>query len=122
MIIGYYPYWDTGYVCDCLDALRADGQRKKAAAKLDFDIHMLAATWPQPRFVKVKSMESHEPLRELIREYQGIAYRVFFCVKEEEIWLLHFIEKKQRKTPNSDLKLAYGRMRKVLNSAVRRIR
>ena len=40
MLIGYYPGWDTGLVQDYLNELRDDGQRKKAAAKLDFDLHM----------------------------------------------------------------------------------
>lgn len=120
MIIGYYPGWDTGIVRDYLDGLRDDGQRKKAAAKLDFDLHMLETTWPRPQIVTVKSMKGREPLYELIREYQGIAYRVFFCVEEQEIWLLHAIEKKQRKTPIGDLDLAYDRMRNVLSGKVRR--
>jgi len=119
-MVGYYPGWDAGDVRDYLDGLRDDGQRKKAAAKLDFDIHMLATTWPRPQYVTVKSMRGHEPLHELIREYQGIAYRIFFCVKGAEIWLLHAFEKKRRKTPAADLKLAYDRMRGVLNGTVGR--
>lgn len=47
-IIGYYPGWNTGCVRDYLNGLREDGQRKKAAAKLDFDLHMLETTWPRP--------------------------------------------------------------------------
>jgi phage-related protein len=121
VIIGYYPDWDTGFVRDYLERLWADGNRKKAAAKLDFDMHMLATTWPRPQFVTVKSMKAREPLYEIIREYHGIAYRIFFCVKGGEIWLLHAMEKKRRKTPGSDLNLAYGRMCNVLNGIVRRI-
>lgn len=120
MLIGYYPGWGTGFVRDYLEELRDDGQREKAAAKLDFDLHMLETTWPQLQIVTVKTMKGREPLHELAREYQGIAYRVFFCVKEQEIWLLHAIEKKQRKTPAGDLKLAYDRMRNVLSGKVRR--
>jgi len=119
-MVGYYPGWDAGDVRDYLDGLRDDGQRKKAAAKLDFDIHRIATTWPRPQCVTVKSMRGHEPLHELIREYQGIAYRIFFCVKSGEIWLLHAFEKKRRKTPAADLKLAYDRMRGVLNGNVGR--
>lgn len=122
MIIGYYPGWDTGIVRDYLNKLRDDGQRKKAAAKLDFDLHMLETTWPRPQFVTVKSLKGREPVHELVREYQGIAYRIFFCVKDQEIWLLHPIEKKQRKTPVADLNLAHDRMRNVLTGEVRRIK
>lgn len=120
MVIGYYPGWDAGFVRDGLDALRDDGQRKKAAAKLDFDLQMLAATWPRPQFVTIKMLKSHRPLYELTREYQGIAYRVFFCVQDQDIWLLHLIEKKKRKTPAADLNLAHARMRDVLTGKVRR--
>lgn len=120
MIIGYYPGWDTGFVRDSLDKLKDDGQRKKAAAKLDFDLHILETTWPRPQFVTVKTMKGREPLLELTREYQGIAYRIFFCVNAQEIWLLHSIEKKKRKTPASDLQLAFDRMRNVINGKVRR--
>ena len=120
MIIGYYPNWHTGFVRDELNKLRNDGQRKKAAAKLDFDIQMLGTTWPRPQFVTIKSLKGHEPLHELIREYQGIAYRVFFCVKGQEIWLLHSIEKKKQKTPGGDLKLAFARMQDVFSGKIRR--
>ena len=120
MLIGYYPGWDTGFVRDYLNELRDDGQRKKAAAKLDFDLHMLETTWPRPQFVTVKVMKGHEPLYELTREYQGIAYRVFFCAKGQEIWLLHAMEKKTQKTPATDLDLAYTRMQHVLTGKVRR--
>jgi hypothetical protein len=33
-------------------------------------------------------------LHELIREYQGIAYRIFFCAKDQEIWLLHAMRRR----------------------------
>lgn len=121
MVLGYYPGWNTGFVRDFLDRLRDDGQRKKAAAKLDFDLHVLETTWPRTQFITVKSMKGHEPLHELIREYQGIAYRIFFCAGSREIWLLHAIEKKKRKTPAADLELAYARMRNVLDGRVRRV-
>ena len=120
MILGYYPGWKEGFVRDCLNRLRDDGQRKKAAAKIDFDLHVFETTWPRTQFITVKSMKGHEPLHELSREYQGIAYRIFFCAKDQEIWLFHAIEKKKRKTPAADLDLAYGRMRNVLLGKVRR--
>ena len=70
MVLGCYPGWYTGLVRDYLNRLRDDGQRKKAAAKLDFDLHVLETTWPRTQFVTVKSMKGHEPLHELSREYQ----------------------------------------------------
>ena len=118
--VGYYPGWDTGFVRDYLNELRDDGQRKKAAAKLDFDLQMLETTWPRPQFVTVNAMKGHAPLHEMIREYQGVAYRVFFCVKGREIWLLHSMEKKKQKTPAADLNVASARMKDVLSGKVRR--
>lgn len=120
MMIGYYPGWDRGFVLDYIDELKTDGQRKKAAAKLEFDLQILVTTWPRPQFVAVKPITGRKPLWELIREFQGIAYRIFFCVKGQEIWLLHSIEKKKQKTPADDLGLAYGRMQNVLSGKVRK--
>ncbi|OGR50907.1 MAG: hypothetical protein A3I11_06205 [Elusimicrobia bacterium RIFCSPLOWO2_02_FULL_39_32] len=116
MEIGYYHGWDQGYVKTQLDKLRNDGQRVKAAARIDADIQKLAIFWPYLHKVNitVKILKGCEPLRELIREFQGIAYRVFFCIKGQQIWLLHMIEKKQQKTPEGDKNLAYERMKDVL--------
>lgn len=120
MKIGYYPGWDIGYVKTQLDELRNDGQRVKAAARIDSDIQKLALFWPYVQRVNItiKTMKGYEPLKELVREFQGIAYRVFFCIKGQEIWLLHMIEKKQQKTPEGDKKLAHERMREVLAGRV----
>jgi phage-related protein len=120
MTVGYYPGWDSGFVKDYLDELRGDGQRRKAAVRILQDIQDLSLSWPPPRHLTVKIMRGREPLWELIREYQGIEYRVFFCKKERDIWLLHNIEKKRKKTPENDLKTAYDRMQNVLSGKVRR--
>lgn len=89
MIVGYYPGWDRGHVREYLYGLANDGQRKRAASKLDFDVQVLATTWPRPQWVTAKLMKGYEPLWELSREYQGVAYRIFFCVLGGELWLLH---------------------------------
>jgi len=122
MKLGYYPGWDKGFVRDYIEDLQADGQRKKAAVRLQTDLLKLEMCWPHAQMmnITVKHMPGHEPLRELIREFQGIAYRVFFCVMGQEIWVLHAIEKKKDKTPEGDLKLAYSRMPEVLSGQVRR--
>ena len=57
MLVGYYPGWDNGYVLTHIDELRIDGQRKKAAVKLEYDLEVLQMTWPRPVFVKVKSLK-----------------------------------------------------------------
>ncbi len=114
--IAYYPGWDAGYVKEELDALRNDGQRIKAAVRIDADINKLGFSWPHfhTMNITVKSMSGYQPLMELKREVQNIAYRVFFCVKNDTIWLLHFIEKKSQKTPRADVILAHSRMLDVL--------
>lgn len=120
MILGYYPGWDKGFVLDYFNELKKDGQRKKAEAKLRGDLLSLLYTWPRPVEIWVKIVKGYEPLWEMKREYQGIAYRIFFCVKGDEIWLLHAIEKKEQKISKTDLETAYGRMQNVLSGKVRR--
>lgn len=120
MKLGYYPYWDKGFVQNYMDELKDDGQRKKAEAKIWIDLQTLVSAWPNRMNVDVKSMKGHEPLWELRREFQGIEYRIFFCTHKDEMWLLHAIEKKRQKTLGSDLDLAYKRMQDVLRGAVRR--
>ena len=111
---GFFPGWTQGYVKEYLDSMERDGQRKKAAAKVLFDMQMVLQTWPRPTFVTVRPLKGHEPLWELKRLYQGIQYRVFFCVRKDEVWWLHMIEKKETKTPLSDLRVAAERMGTVL--------
>ena len=118
--LGYYPGWNTGFVEEYMQELKKDGQRKKAEAKLWIDIQTLAGSWPKTPNVTVRPLKGHAPLWELKREYQGVAYRIFFCTHGGEMWLLHAIEKKQQKTPGSDLALAYNRMQNVLCGKVRR--
>jgi phage-related protein len=114
MEVGYCPGWTDGHVREFFENLKKDGQRRKAEARLRLDILTLQAYWPARMNVTVKSLKGHEPLWELKREYQNIAYRVFFCVKGQQIWLLHAIEKKGPKTPGSDLDLAHRRMTLIL--------
>jgi len=122
MKLGYYPGWDQGFVLDYINEMSADGQRKKAAGKLDGDFLKLEASWPHTHTmnITVKPMLGYRPMWELVREFDKIGYRVFFCVKGQEIWVLHAIEKKKDKTPGGDARLAYNRMQEVLLGRVRR--
>jgi phage-related protein len=110
----YFPHGDAGEVRVYLDSLRKDGQRKKAAVKLDIDIQTLEEFWPQTLNVTVRALKGWEPLKELKREYDKIAYRIFFCVKGEELWLLSAFEKETQETPRSELERAYKRMKTVM--------
>lgn len=111
----YFPHGDTGDVRDYLNALRKDGQRKKAAVRLDIDIQTLEEFWPRTLNVTVKPLKGWEPLKELKREYDKIAYRIFFCVKGKELWLLSVFEKESQETPRNELEKAYQRMKNVMN-------
>jgi phage-related protein len=119
MQVGFYPGWNDGFVRTYFRDLHSDGQRKKAEAKLQLDIFTLESHWPSVLNVTVRSLKGYEPLWELKREYQNIKYRIFFCVNEDQMWLLHAIEKKEWKTPSNDLDLAYKRMVDVFSGKVR---
>lgn len=103
---------------NCLDALRRNRQKKKAAAKLDIDIQTVEAFWPQTMNVTVRILRGWEPLWELKRLFDKIAYRIFFCIRKDELWLLSAYEKESEKTPRSEIERAYRRMREVLEGKV----
>ena len=46
--------------------------------------------------------------------YQGVFYRALFCIRGQEVWLLHVFEKETKKTPIRDLELARTRMAQVM--------
>lgn len=110
----YYPLGDSGEVRDYLDALREAPGRKKAAAKLDIDIQTLEAFWPHTMNVTVRRLQGWEPLWELKRLFDKVAYRTFFCVQGDGLWLLSAYEKGSDRTPRSELERAYRRMRDIL--------
>jgi phage-related protein len=119
MEVGYYPQWTSGFVQDFLQSLAERKDSLKAEAKIRIDIFTVAHHWPMTANVTVRHLKGYEPLLEIKREYDGIAYRIFFCFKERRIWLLHAIEKKQQKTPARDLEIAYRRMQEVLTGRLR---
>lgn len=62
----------------------------------------------------VRGLKGWEPLLEIKRRYDKAAYRIFFCVRRDELWLLSAYEKQSEGAPHSELEKAYGRMRLVL--------
>ena len=112
----YYPGGDTGEVRDYLDSLRRNNQKKKAAVKLDIDLQTLETFWPETMNVTVRTLKGWEPLKELKREYDKIAYRIFFCIRKGEMWLLSAFEKESQETPRSELEKAHRRMKEVLEA------
>lgn len=110
----YYPHGNSGDVREYLEALRQDNQRKKAAVKLDIDIQTLEEFWPKTMNVTIRTLKGWEPLKELKREFNKIAYRIFFCIRKDELWLLSAYEKESDDTPRNELEKAYRRMKNIL--------
>lgn len=110
----YYPHGDTGEVREHLSELRRKRDRRKSAAKLDIDIQTLETFWPDTMNVTVRTLRGWEPLKELKRTYDGIAYRIFFCIMRDELWLLSSFEKTSENTPRRELEKAFQRMKIVL--------
>ncbi|MBI2916187.1 MAG: type II toxin-antitoxin system RelE/ParE family toxin, partial [Elusimicrobia bacterium] len=46
--------------------------------------------------------------------YQGIFYRIIFCIYQQEAWLLHAFEKETKKTPLRELELTKSRMTQLI--------
>ncbi len=114
----YYPDGGAGEVREYLNALRRHRQKRKAAVKLDIDLQTLEEFWPKKLNVSVRTLKGWEPLKELKRRYDKIAYRIFFCIREGEIWLLSYYEKESEATPKRELEKAYKRMKKVLEGRI----
>ena len=86
----------------------------KAAVKLDIDLQTLEEFWPQTLNVTLRGLKGWEPLLELKRRYDKAAYRIFFCIRDDELWLLSAYEKQSEAAPRRELEKAYRRMRSVL--------
>ena len=114
----YYPEGDAGEVREYLASLRSDSSRKKAAVKLDIDIQTLERFWPATLNVTVRTFGGWAPLKELKRRFDKVAYRVFFCVRKDELWLLSAYEKDSAAAQRSELEKAYRRMQDVLEERV----
>lgn len=54
-----------------------------------------------------------DDLYELIIDYQGIAYRIFFVIRGYMYWLLHGFIKKSDKTPPREIEVALARARTI---------
>ena len=108
--ICFYPDGSSGPVKDFLTDLAAD--RPATYIKLALDLEVLGAEGPRSKQIRVRPLGNG--LWELKRLFEGIQYRIFFCV-EEDCWLLHSIEKKSAKTPKHDLDLARKRMRRIVS-------
>lgn len=91
--ICFWPKGDEGEVLDFLDSPKNDPARRKAAARLLVDLAILQECWPETMNVSVKKLNGWEPLMELRRRCDKVAYRIFFCLRGSELWLLSAFEK-----------------------------
>jgi len=86
--------------------------RKPAAlARLRLDLDLLGVEGLRSQSLSIRSLGNG--LWELRRQYEGIQYRILFCVTGGRAWILHAFEKKRAKTPLNDLRAALRRMRGI---------
>jgi phage-related protein len=107
--IAFYPNGDAGPVRDYLEELKVG--RARAFAKIGGDILILGEEGLRSSRINVRPMG--EGLWELKRLYDGVQFRVFFCVSDGRVWLLHAFEKKSAKTPTRELRVARRRRSEI---------
>lgn len=105
----YFKKGEREPVAEYIEELNED-----AAAKVRAHIRALAAEGPLSPVLDTRHLG--EGLWELkIRSHIGY-HRIFYCVHDGELWLLHAITKKSGKTPTNDLALARKRKKEVEES------
>ena len=103
----FYPDGDRGPVWEFFESLKM--RQSPAISKLALDLDTLAEEGLRSRKISIRPMG--QGLWELKRRFGGVQFRIFFCLSDGCVWLLHAIEKKSAKTPLDDLRLARKRMR-----------
>jgi phage-related protein len=114
--IQFYPDGEDGPVREHLEALRTDPQRKDAWAKLLHDLGFLESEGLLSKQVSIERVQGIPgSVWELRRHFEGIRYRIYFCVRRGDAWLLHYLEKKSPRIPTRDIKLIRKRAKEVLS-------
>ncbi len=84
------------------------------------DIRFVELNWrvDRPYVDRLRSKKSayEETVYEVRHTVEDIEYRTLFFVYGSEMILVHFFKKTSRKTPKSDLDLAWDRMKKWVHS------
>ncbi|MBI5246126.1 MAG: type II toxin-antitoxin system RelE/ParE family toxin [Elusimicrobia bacterium] len=112
LTIEFYPDGSHGPVQEYFESLRGRGDRRKALSRLLADLDILVQEGLLSPRTSVRSLG--QGLWELRRAYQGVHYRILFCVHRHGIWLLHAFEKTTQKTPLRDLHAARSRMANIV--------
>ena len=116
LLVQFYPLGKDGPVREHLRRLKEYPGRKAAAAHLGAALRALQEEGLRSRAVDIKRVTGVAgSVWELRRLFEGVAYRIYFCVRKGEIWLLHSIEKKSPKIPRDDLDLIRKRAKEVLS-------
>jgi phage-related protein len=86
------------------------GLPKRVRAEIGADLFFVQEYWPtgMPRVGSIG-----RGLHELRSTFDGNEYRVFFCVRDGMIVVLHGFQKKTRKPPAGDLAIARTRQKEV---------
>lgn len=114
--VQFYPAGNDGPVREYLRSLKQAPARKPAVAKLGLDLRLLQEEGLTSKQISVERITGIPgSVWELRRALDGIKYRIYFCVKRGEIWLLHYLEKKTPRIPRRDLELIRQRAREVLS-------
>lgn len=114
--VQFYPKGDDGPVLEHLRTLKQSPGRKAAVAKLGLDLRMLQEEGLASKHVSVERIAGIPgSVWELRRSFEGIQYRIYFCVRRGEIWLVHSLEKKTPRIPKRDLELIRQRSKEVLS-------
>ena len=112
--IRFYPSGDDGPVRKYLETLREDPRRKDAWAKLMIDLTVLRSEGVRSGQITIKKVVGIKgSVWELVRPFEGMAYRIYFCLQKGEIWLIHWAEKKSQKIPANGIILIGKRAKEV---------
>ncbi len=114
--VQFFPGGTDGPVREHLRSLKRMPDRKAAAAKLGLDLRLLQEEGLTSKHISVQRIAGVVgSVWELRRSFEGIKYRIYFCVRDREIWLLHSLEKKSPRIPHRDLELIRRRAKEVLS-------
>lgn len=107
--VAFFPGGDSGPVEEYL--LRLAEQRPAAYIRLSLDLEVMSAEGLRSGRITIRPLG--QGLWELKRLFEGVQYRIFFCLDQGCAWLLHAIEKKSAKAHLADIRLARRRMRAI---------